>query len=113
MRRVVALMGWVPSETGGRAQTSGRRAPRPLPIAPSMPRGQVSERALLAVIGAVQFINILDFMMVAPLGPDFARALGIPLSHIGYVFGSYTAAAALAGVAGPLFFPRFVRKPAV
>src|SRR5919201_5205870 len=103
MRRVVALMGWVPSETGGRAQTPGRRAPRPLPIAPSMPRGEVSERAVLFVIGAVQFINILDFMMVAPLGPDFARALGIPMSQVAYVVGSYTGAAAIAGRAGSLF----------
>jgi predicted MFS family arabinose efflux permease len=72
-----------------------------------------SERAVLWVIGAVQFINILDFVMVAPLGPDFARALGIPLAQIGYVFGSYTASAALAGLAGSFFLDRFDRKKAL
>jgi hypothetical protein len=37
------------------------------------------------------FVNVLDFMMVMPLGPDFAAALDIPTSHLGYIGGSYTA----------------------
>ena len=78
-----------------------------------MPRGQVSERAVLFVIGAVQFINILDFMMVAPLGPDFSRALGIPMSKVAYLLGSYTASAALAGFAGSFFLDLFDRKKAL
>lgn len=61
----------------------------------------------------VQFINILDFVMVMPLGPDFARALDIPSSHIGYVGGAYTAAAAVSGVACSFFLDRFDRRPAL
>lgn len=72
-----------------------------------------SERAVLFVVGAVQFVNILDFMMVMPMGPDFARALGIPLGHIGYIGGSYTAAAAVSGLAGSFFLDRFDRKKAL
>lgn len=72
-----------------------------------------SERAVLFVIGAVQFVNILDFMMVMPMGPDFSRALGIPLSAIGYIGGSYTAAAAVSGLAGSFFLDRFDRKHAL
>lgn len=72
-----------------------------------------SERAVLLVIGAVQFINILDFMMVMPMGPDFSRALDIPLSHLGYIGGSYTAAAAVSGLAGSFFLDRFDRKRAL
>ena len=60
----------------------------------------MSERLIVFLVGAVQFVNILDFMMVMPLGPDFARALGIPTSHLGLVGGSYTAAAAVAGLVG-------------
>ncbi len=41
--------------------------------------------AVSALVGAVQFVNILDFTIVMPLGPDFSRALGIPSSNIGYV----------------------------
>lgn len=72
-----------------------------------------SERSIIWLIAAVQFINILDFMMVMPLGPDFARALGIPTSQIGYLGGSYTAAAAVAGIAGASFLDRFDRRSAL
>jgi predicted MFS family arabinose efflux permease len=73
----------------------------------------VSERLIIFLVGAVQFVNVLDFVMVMPLGPDFAEALGIPTSQIGVVGGSYTAAAALAGVLGSLFLDRFDRRPAL
>jgi predicted MFS family arabinose efflux permease len=68
---------------------------------------------MVFLIGAVQFINIWDFVMVMPLGPDFARALGIPLSKLGLVGGAYTAAAALAGVLGSTFLDRFDRRNAL
>jgi len=68
---------------------------------------------MVFLIGAVQFINIWDFVMVMPLGPDFARALGIPLSRLGLVGGAYTAAAALAGVLGSTFLDRFDRRTAL
>jgi predicted MFS family arabinose efflux permease len=69
-----------------------------------------SERTIVFCVGAVQFVNILDFVMVMPLGPDFARALDIPLSHLGYVGGSYTAAAFVSGLAGAFFLDRFDRR---
>lgn len=72
-----------------------------------------SERSIVFVVGAVQFVNILDFMMVMPLGPDLATALGIPTSHLGYIGGAYTAAAAVAGLAGAFFLDRFDRKRAL
>jgi predicted MFS family arabinose efflux permease len=72
-----------------------------------------SERAILLLVGAVQFVNVLDFMMVMPLGPDFATALGIPNSHLGYIGGSYTAAAAVAGMLGSVFLDRFDRRSAL
>lgn len=74
---------------------------------------RVSERAIVFCVGAVQFVNILDFMIVMPLGPDFARALDIPLSHLGYVGGSYTAAACVSGFAGAFFLDRFDRRKAL
>lgn len=74
---------------------------------------KISERAIVFCVGAVQFVNILDFMIVMPLGPDFARALDIPLSHLGYVGGSYTAAASVSGLAGAFFLDRFDRRKAL
>jgi predicted MFS family arabinose efflux permease len=73
----------------------------------------VSEGRLLFLIGAVQFVNVLDFMMVMPLGPDFAKALDMPVSSIGLVGGSYTAAAAISGLAGASFLDRFDRRQAL
>jgi predicted MFS family arabinose efflux permease len=74
---------------------------------------QLSERRLILLIGAVQFINILDFMMVMPLGPDFARDLGIPSSELGLIGGAYTLAAAVTGIAGTFFLDRFDRRRAL
>jgi predicted MFS family arabinose efflux permease len=73
----------------------------------------VSEGFMLLLVSAVQFVNILDFMIVMPLGPDFARDLGIPLSQLGIVGGSYTFAAAVAGVLGSKFLDRFDRRSAL
>lgn len=74
---------------------------------------QRSERSIVFLVGAVQFVNILDFMMVMPLGPDFAADLGIPTSHLGYIGGSYTAAAAVTGLVCSFFLERFDRRKAL
>jgi predicted MFS family arabinose efflux permease len=81
-------------------------------VAP-MPPPTRSERTIVFLVGAIQFVNILDFMMVMPLGPDFAKALDIPTSHLGYIGGSYTAAAALSGLAGSFFLDRYDRRSAL
>lgn len=73
----------------------------------------VSERKLLFLTGAVLFVNILDFTMVMPLGPDLARGLGMPSSALGLVGGSYTAAAAVSGLVGAPFLDRFDRRRAL
>ena len=73
----------------------------------------VSERTIVLLVAAVQFINILDFVMVMPMGPDFARALGIPASNLGFIGGAYTAAAAVSGLAGSFFLDRFDRRHAL
>jgi predicted MFS family arabinose efflux permease len=74
---------------------------------------EISERRIVFLVGAVQFVNILDFMMVMPLGPDFARSLGIASSNLGYVGGAYTAAAGVAGLVGALFLDRYDRRRAL
>jgi predicted MFS family arabinose efflux permease len=76
-------------------------------------RPVVSERAVIFLIGAVQFVNILDFVMVMPLAPYFAASLGIDSAHNGIVAGSYTAAASVAGLAGGYFLDRFDRRKAL
>ncbi len=68
---------------------------------------------MVLLVAAVQFVNILDFVMVMPLGPDFAASLGIPTSKLGLIGGSYTAAAAVSGLAASFFLGRFDRRPAL
>src|SRR5882724_279993 len=71
------------------------------------------ELAVVLLVAAVQFVNILDFVMVMPMGPDFAAALGIPSSRLGLIGGSYTAAAAVSGLVSSLFLDRFDRRAAL
>lgn len=73
----------------------------------------LDETRVIALVGAVQFVNVLDFMMVMPMGPDFSRALSIPLSSIGAIGASYGAAASIAGLVGALFLDRFDRRTAL
>lgn len=73
----------------------------------------ISERSLLFLITAVQFINVLEFMIVSPLGPDFAKDLDISLSQLGLLGGSYTASAAVAGALGSKYLDRFDRRTAL
>jgi predicted MFS family arabinose efflux permease len=73
----------------------------------------MTPRGLVLLVAAVQFVNILDFMMVMPLGPDFAVSLGIPTSRIGVLGGAYTLSAALAGILGARILDRFDRRKAL
>lgn len=90
-----------------------------VPYAPlvSSPRAvaddEAREATVILLVGAVQFVNILDFMMVGPMGPFLAPALDFPQSHSGWVTGSYTAAASLSGLVGAFFLDRFERKRAL
>lgn len=76
--------------------------------APSAKEGRV-----ILIVALIQFINITDFMMVMPLGPDFAKHLGIPVNKIGMIGGSYTLAAAMAGIIIAFFIDRFQRRRAI
>ncbi len=72
-----------------------------------------SQQRMVGLLAFVQFVNILDFMMVMPLGPDFSTELGIATSNLGIVGGSYTAAAAVSGLISAFFLDRFPRKRAL
>lgn len=57
-----------------------------------------SEKPLLWLLAGVQFVNILDFVMM-PLGPLFMADLGATPAQLGLLASSYTLAAAFAGIA--------------
>ena len=65
------------------------------------------------LVCAVQFINMLDSMMVLPLGPEFSRALNVPPSQIGLIGGAFVLAACISGLIGSLVLDRFDRRRAL
>ncbi len=73
----------------------------------------IDERKVLWLLGSIQFVNILEFMMVMPLGPDFTVGLGASTSDVGYVAAAYTGAAAVSGFAGAFVLDRFDRRRAL
>lgn len=81
------------------------------PLAPVLTPAR--ERALVFVVAAVQFVNVLEFMIVMPLGPDFADALGFAVDKVGVLGAAYTGAGSVAGLLGALLLDRFDRRRAL
>lgn len=71
-----------------------------------------SERMVLMVLAAVQFTNIVDFMVVMPLGPQLMRSLEINPGQFGLIVSSYTFAAGAAGLIAAPLVDRFSRRTA-
>ncbi len=78
-------------------------------MTPRVPR----EALLLFTLGAVQFVNILDFMMVMPLGPFYAVDLDVPSDRVAQVGAAYTGAAAVSGLLLSPLLDRFDRRVAL
>ncbi|WP_406700421.1 MFS transporter [Singulisphaera sp. Ch08] len=68
------------------------------------------QRVILLILAAVQFTNIVDFMIVMPLGPQLMRTLRIGPTHFGLIVSSYTLSAGIAGLLAAAFIDRFDRK---
>lgn len=73
----------------------------------------LSSRTAILLVGALEFIYILDFMTAMPLGPDLAAALHFAPDRIGWLTASYTLAAMLAGLLTLPFLDRFDRRSAL
>jgi predicted MFS family arabinose efflux permease len=68
------------------------------------------EKHLLYLLAGIQFFNIVDFMIMMPLGPMLSRSLGIDTAQFGVLVSSYTFAGAASGLVFALFADRFERK---
>jgi predicted MFS family arabinose efflux permease len=82
------------SEPGGAEEAGGR------------------QRAVLLVLAAVQFISIVDFMIVMPLGPQLMRTLAIDPAQFGRIVSSYTLSAGVVGLLASAVVDRFGRRAA-
>jgi predicted MFS family arabinose efflux permease len=70
----------------------------------SAPAGH--QGVILFTLSALQFIGLVDFMIVMPLGPQLLTDLGIDARKFSWVVSAYTLAAGLAGfLAAPWLGP--------
>ena len=77
---------------------------------PSQSRFSSSEWTLLALMAAIQFSHIVDFMIMMPLGPQLMRLFNLGPKEFGWLVSSYTLSAGLSGFAASFFIDRFDRK---
>lgn len=72
-----------------------------------------SERFILFVLTAIQFTNILDFVIMMPLGPQLMRIFSISPQQFGLVVSAYTFSAGASGFLAAFFLDRYDRKKAL
>lgn len=72
-----------------------------------------NERALLAVLAAIQFTNIVDFMIMMPMGDILQKALNISPARYGLLVSSYGIAAFVTAFFGVFYLDRLDRKRAL
>jgi len=68
---------------------------------------------ILLSLASVQFVNILDFIIVMPLGPRFFDELGLSAEQFGYVVASYGYASSVAGIVAAGWINRIERRKAL
>lgn len=68
------------------------------------------EKALLWTLAAINFIHMVDFMILMPLGPQLMRIFDISPSQFGFLVSSYTFSAGVSSFFGAFVLDRFDRK---
>lgn len=68
------------------------------------------ENMLVYVLGAIQFVHILDFVILMPLGPMLMRTFDVTTSQFGLLVSSYTFAAGISNFLTSIVSDRFERK---
>ncbi len=69
-----------------------------------------NEKLLLWTLAAINFIHIVDFMILMPLGPQLMRIFDISPREFGLLVSSYTFSAGISSFFGAFFLDRFDRK---
>ena len=78
--------------------------------APQSPR---REWPVLLVLSSIQFSQMVDFMVLMPLGTQLMREFGITPTQLGFFVSIYTVAASLSGFFSALVIDRFDRRTTV
>ena len=78
-----------------------------------MPTAQFSparERWILLILAGIQFTHIMDFMVLAPLGPQLMRLFDISAQKFSLLVSSYMFTAAIVGLIAAFYIDRFDRR---
>lgn len=68
------------------------------------------EKILLFILSSIQFANIVDFMIMMPLGPQFMRLFEISPHEFGLLVSAYTFSASIMAVLAAFFSDLYDRK---
>ncbi len=71
------------------------------------------EKSLLLLLAAIQFVAVLDFLIVLPLGPQYMRVMHIQADQFGFMVSAYAVSAGVFGAAGGFVLDLFDRKRAL
>jgi predicted MFS family arabinose efflux permease len=71
------------------------------------------KRAIVLVLALVMFSNIMDFMVLMPLGPKLMRLFSISPREFSFLVSIYSFTAGIFGFLGSLIFDRLDRKVAL
>ncbi len=71
------------------------------------------ESHLIALLTTVQFVHMVDFVMMMPMGPMLMRDLRIGSVELAWMLSAYTFAAALSGILAGFAIDRFDRRRAL
>ncbi|GDY13826.1 MFS transporter [Planctomycetota bacterium] len=71
------------------------------------------ERLLIALLTAVNFTQMMDFVVMMPLGPQLMKVFAISATQFAVAVSAYTISAAVAAVGAALVIDRFERKQAL
>lgn len=81
-----------------------------------MPEADASlqqERLVIGLLTAINFTQMMDFVVMMPLGPQLMRVFGITATAFSVAVSAYTFSAAIAAVIGTVFIDRFERRQAL
>lgn len=82
-------------------------------VEPALSALTLQERRVAWLMTSVQFVSVLSFMVIMPLGPDYALDLDIDTARVGWVLASYTLSSAVVGLLAAMVLDRFDRRPAL
>jgi MFS family permease len=68
------------------------------------------QKLILYLLACVQFTNIMDFMIMMPMGPILMKAFDITAREYSFLVSAYSISAGICGFIAAFFVDKFDRK---